>query len=324
MEDKQHTTALAVIVERPEIEFDRLLKMAGSLVKTHFLPNAISTPDQAAMIILTGRELGIPAMQALRTVNVIQGKPALSAELMAALVLRAGNRIDWVNSTEQSATCKITRKDGSSFAGSFTIAEAKRAGLVKDGGGWTKYPAALLRARALSLTARAICPDAIAGFYIPEELGADVDESGQQMDVADTPPVSVPKRLAPKPPTPVNAAAAAFVDAVVGSTLSAPPAAEPAPADPTPIDGYEHGIYVGPVVQVTGHKKAKDFWIIEGRDNWKARTFDTKVMDFAIQALELKGEVKIEWVATKFGNKAITITATGDGTTAGDDDSVPF
>lgn len=295
-------TSQAHQVDRPELEFDRLLRMGSSLVKTRFLPNAIQTPDQAAMIILTGRELGIPAMQSLRTINVIQGKPALSAELMAALVLRAGHKIEWIGSTETDATCKITRKDGGSFTGSFTIAGAKRAGLVKAGGGWEKYPAALLRARALSLTARAICPDAIAGFHLAEEMGAEVDEAG-----------------APVPSVPASEEST--------TETSAAAEAAPAPAADEPGDG-ESGTYVGPVLRVEELKKAKVFFVIHGEGGFRCRTFSRTEADFATEAHALNGEVRIEWVQTRYGPKLLQITATGEGTapetSTGAEEEVPF
>ena len=62
---------------------------------------------------------------------------------------------------------------------SYTIEEAKQAGLLgKDS--WKNYPAAMLRARAVSIVARAVFPDSIMGCsYIHEELGAEVNEEGE-------------------------------------------------------------------------------------------------------------------------------------------------
>ena len=42
------------------------------------------------LLVLLGRELGMPAMASLRSVHNIKGKHALSAELMVALVLKSG------------------------------------------------------------------------------------------------------------------------------------------------------------------------------------------------------------------------------------------
>ena len=73
--------------------------------------------------------------------------------------------------------------------GEFTygIEDAKRAGLLdkknKDGSpnNWTKYPQNMLFARAISSGTRLYCPDVFNGnlVYVPEELGAQVDEDGE-------------------------------------------------------------------------------------------------------------------------------------------------
>src|SRR5436190_5025431 len=75
-------------------EFGVMKETATMLCKTGFLPAAIKTPEQAIAIILTGRELGIGTMAALNTINVIQGKPTVSPQLMLALIERSGELDD--------------------------------------------------------------------------------------------------------------------------------------------------------------------------------------------------------------------------------------
>ena len=52
--------------------------------------SAYGTPQAVLSTVLLGRELGMPAMGALRSVHVIEGKHSLSADLMVALVLKSG------------------------------------------------------------------------------------------------------------------------------------------------------------------------------------------------------------------------------------------
>ena len=49
----------------------------------------------------------------------------------------------------------------------------KRAGLVRSGSAWDKTPAAMLRARCVSETLRAIAPEIVQGVYVPEEIDVD-------------------------------------------------------------------------------------------------------------------------------------------------------
>jgi hypothetical protein len=52
--------------------------------------------------------------------------------------------------------------------------------LVKAGSSWEKYPSNMLFARAISSGVRIYCPDVFNGnlVYVPEELGAPVNEDG--------------------------------------------------------------------------------------------------------------------------------------------------
>jgi hypothetical protein len=59
--------------------------------------------------------------------------------------------------------------------------DAKKAGVVKDKSGWDKYPANMLRWRAVGYCADVVFPDVIGGMYRPEELGADVNAEGEPL-----------------------------------------------------------------------------------------------------------------------------------------------
>ena len=52
----------------------------------------------------------------------------------------------------------------------YTIEEARAAGLVQAGSNWTKGPADMLVARASSKLARIVCPEVTFGLYAPEEI----------------------------------------------------------------------------------------------------------------------------------------------------------
>jgi len=126
------------------------------------------------MIMLTARELQVPAMQALNGgINIIQGKVELSARLMNALMRRAGVRISIKESTDASCTLYAKRVDtGDEATVSYTLVDAQKAGLVKPTGGWTKNPKDMCFARAISRLARQIAPDVIGACYIEGEIKA--------------------------------------------------------------------------------------------------------------------------------------------------------
>jgi hypothetical protein len=166
-------------------EWLALKDQATTVVKSGLLPSAIKTAEQAIAIALKGRELGIPVMQAFAHIHIIQGKPTISAELMLSLIFRncPGAVVDYVETDDLRCVIQAKRPNGSAVRFSFSMEDAKKAGLLsKDS--WSKYPGAMLRARAIAIMARALFPDAINGCsYTPEELGADLDDDGCVIDV---------------------------------------------------------------------------------------------------------------------------------------------
>lgn len=134
---------------------------------------AVESPEQALMILMTGREMGIGAMSSLRGFHFIKGKPCMSAQLMAALILRSGKAEYWelVESGPKSATYATKRIGGrNEQRKTFTVDDARLAQLVKSDGNWQKYPAAMCEARAASALARIVYPDLLMGVYLPDEI----------------------------------------------------------------------------------------------------------------------------------------------------------
>jgi hypothetical protein len=141
------------------------------------LPSSIKTPEAAAIIALKSRELGIPLMVGFSHIVVINGKPGMSAELIQAQARKnlPGLVFNIVHTDDKICTVSALRPErGSTVVKvSFSIEDARKAKLLgKDV--WIQYPAAMLRARAITACLRAVCPDALMGVsYTPEELGAE-------------------------------------------------------------------------------------------------------------------------------------------------------
>ena len=118
-----------------------------------------------------GRAIGIPPAQALYEVYVVNGRPSPSANLMAALVRRAGHRLR-IDGDATRCTATLIRHDDpdSPFAATWTIEQARAAGLTgKDT--WKQYPAAMLRARAIAEVVRMGASEAVLGMdYAREEM----------------------------------------------------------------------------------------------------------------------------------------------------------
>jgi hypothetical protein len=164
------------------MSFSDMREQANLLVKSGFLPTAIKTPEQALTIMLTGKELGIGLMESLRSINVIQGKPTMSAQLLLGLCYRTGQveKAYVKESTSEKCVFVIQRKGNPEYVCAFTMQDARSLGLSEKDN-WKKQPATMLQWRATSKACRLMFPDAICGLYTPEEIaeGVDVIENPQ-------------------------------------------------------------------------------------------------------------------------------------------------
>lgn len=165
-----------------ESEFGIMLQQSQMLIKSNFLPKSIQTPEQALAIMLTGRELGIPTMAALNTINVIQQKPTISPQLMLALIERSGQLEDiQIESHADGVTCTMKRRGRSAHSETFGNKEAHAAGLLGKEN-YKKQPLVMFRWRAVASCARVVFPDVILGLYTPDEMGAEVTTEGEVIE----------------------------------------------------------------------------------------------------------------------------------------------
>jgi hypothetical protein len=175
------------------------------LIKSGFLPDAIKTPEQFLAIVLKGRECGVPPMQACSHINIIKGKPTMSAELMLSQILKnCPTAKIWfpVRSDECVEVRCIRAGRENSFR--YSIQDAKRAGLLNKSS-WQMYPRAMLHARVVSEMARSVFPDCINGIsYTPEELGAEVNDDGEVVTVEATTETKTQKLAATPSTSPVD------------------------------------------------------------------------------------------------------------------------
>lgn len=151
------------------------MRYAEALSGASLLPDSYrGKPANVLLALEYGAALGIPPMVAIQQVHVIQGRPVASAQLIGALVRKAGHRLR-VTGDDRRAVCEIVRGDDPDFTfrSEWTIERAQAAKLTsKDT--WRQYPANMLRARAITECARDACPEALAGVsYTAEELGDD-------------------------------------------------------------------------------------------------------------------------------------------------------
>ena len=119
-----------------------------------------------------GDALGVPYTQVMQSMVVARGKMTMSADLMGAVVRRAGHKLR-LREDGDAVTADLIRADDPDYT--FTVtwdkAKAQAAGLWGSRGPWQQYPRQMLRARAITEVCRQGASDALAGtVYTPEEL----------------------------------------------------------------------------------------------------------------------------------------------------------
>lgn len=157
-----------------QMEFARVLA-ASKLLPKEYQQN----PANILYAVQYAQALNIEPIHALTAIHVISGKPSASADLIAGLVRRAGHKLR-VKSSDTEATATLIRADDPEFeyTATWTMDKAKKAGLLSNPS-WGKYPAAMLRSRAITEVSRQGASDALFGVsYAPEELGAVVNAQG--------------------------------------------------------------------------------------------------------------------------------------------------
>jgi hypothetical protein len=148
--------------------------LAGTLLKSGFLPDSFKTPEQVMAVLLKSQELNVPAMEGLYSIDIIGKRPALRPQLMLALARRSGELQDiQIERQPDYVEVTITRKGQTPFKTRFGDAEAVALQLInKDN--YKKQKFTMYQWRAISANFRITFPDVIAGMYTPEELGAEV------------------------------------------------------------------------------------------------------------------------------------------------------
>lgn len=167
----------------------QIRELGQTLIASGLLPDSIKKPETAVAIMIKGQELDIGPMYALSHISIIKGKPALSAELMGALVHRAGHTLRVIEMSNKGCVVEGIRRDDPAHKTRvrFDETDARKAGLLGQSN-YQKYPQDLYRSRAISRLCRSTFQDAIMGMsYTPEELGAEVDEEGQVLSVEPEP-----------------------------------------------------------------------------------------------------------------------------------------
>lgn len=164
--------------------FEDAFRFGKAVVASGMAPQAYRRPEQVLVAIQYGAELGLPPLQSLQAIAVINGRPVLWGDALPALVWSSGKcediceNFDGEEGTDTfAAVCKVKRSGQAEHSvRRFSVADAKSAKLWGKAGPWTQYPKRMLQIRARAWAFRDTFADVLSGFSVAEE----VDDYEQQ------------------------------------------------------------------------------------------------------------------------------------------------
>nr|WP_321985370.1 recombinase RecT [uncultured Lichenicoccus sp.] len=155
--------------------FQELVRFAEMAASSDLMPpNYKGKPANIMLAVQMGSELGLSPMQAIQNIAVIQGRPAVWGDALLGLV-RKDQRCKDVAETltgegeARVATCIVKRAGSSDVVRTFSVADARRAGLWDKQGPWKQYPDRMLQMRARGFACRDAFPDVLRGLISAEE-----------------------------------------------------------------------------------------------------------------------------------------------------------
>lgn len=198
------STALAVAARQqfglvPQ-SMDEALQFADYLAASELVPkNYRGRPADCFIALAWGMEVGLKPIQSINSIATINGKPGIFGDAGKAILLSHGCIIEEddteVVKSKTRGRCKITRPGRPPTERTFSLEDAKTAGLWGKEGPWKTYPWRQMAWRAFWFAARDCAADLLRGMAGAEEL-ADYPSEPRDMGPAD---VVQPTAPAPYP-----------------------------------------------------------------------------------------------------------------------------
>jgi hypothetical protein len=163
-----------VMVLRPQ-SFGELVQFAQMAAKSSMVPPTYKgQPESIMLAIQMGSELGLAPMQSLQNIAVVNGRPTVWGDAVVGLCRQSPVCKDIVETMDGDgdklvATCTATRVGSEPVVRSFSVEDAKKAGLWGKTGPWQQYPKRMLQMRARGFAVRDAFPDVLRGLITAEE-----------------------------------------------------------------------------------------------------------------------------------------------------------
>jgi len=166
------------------VTLDEAMRFSEMLAKSSMVPKQYQNkPEDVLVAVQWGKELGLAPLQALQNIACINGKPSVYGDAALALVQASPlcegieERMEGEGTPNPQAVCVAHRKGRKPVVATFSVEDAKRAGLWGKQGPWTSYPKRMLAMRARGFALRDAFPDVLKGLISAEEAADYPDEA---------------------------------------------------------------------------------------------------------------------------------------------------
>lgn len=152
-----------------------MMEFGAVVARSGFAPKGMEKPESIAIAVQHGAELGLMPMQALQSIAVVNGRPAIYGDAALALVRGSGLCESYEqellgDGDKRKARVATLRKGAKKpLATEFSVADAQRSGLWGKAGPWTQYPDRMLVFRARGFNLRDNFGDVLKGLRTAEE-----------------------------------------------------------------------------------------------------------------------------------------------------------
>lgn len=174
---------------------EEAFRVATAVSAAGMAPYGMDTPEKCLIAVMSGAEVGLPPMQSIQNIAVINNRPCMWGDAVIGVV-RASGFSRFIKETiegegdDMVAICETQRIDEDQpTSRTFSVQDAIKAGLwqtearvtryKKNGGGsyevdndspWYKHPKRMLQMRARAFCLRDVYADVLKGLQVREEV----------------------------------------------------------------------------------------------------------------------------------------------------------
>lgn len=223
-ENKSITTSDPQTFSLAPASYEEAAKFASIIAKSDLVPTDYrGKPENCMIAMAMGEQLGMPGLQAIQNIAVVNGRPSLWGDGLVA-VARGHKDFEYLHTDFEdktmTATVKLKRRGEPEHVSTFSKEDAATAKLWDKSGPWSQYPKRMLLSRARSYAIRDVFADALRGIHSAEEI-IDIEPTDYSViEPSGKPDVEIP--------TAIKLGDDTIVDAGTGE-VETPPATEKKP-----------------------------------------------------------------------------------------------